>query len=68
MEKDKTVLLNGERVDIASLPDRQTRLVQIRGNDVIFVRGDKDLEFRQIAELIDIANGAELRRVALITQ
>jgi biopolymer transport protein TolR len=68
VEKDKTVLLNRERVDIAGLPERLARLVQTRGNDAIFVRGDKDLEFRQIAEVIDIANGARLRRVALMTQ
>jgi len=68
VETDKTVLLNRERVDMAGLPDRLARIVQTRGNDVIFVRGDEDLEFRQIAEVIDIANGAGLRRVALMTQ
>jgi biopolymer transport protein ExbD len=68
VEKDNTVLLNRERVGMAGLPDRLARIVQTCGNDVIFVRGDKDLEFRQVAEVIDIANGAGLRRVALMTQ
>ena len=68
VEQDKTVLLNRERVDMDSLAGRLARMVQTRGNDVIFVRGEKDLEFRQVAEVIDIANGAGLRRVALMTQ
>jgi len=37
-------------------------------NHVIFVRGEKDLDFRQVAEVIDIAKGAGMDRVALMTQ
>jgi biopolymer transport protein ExbD len=43
------------------------RIFQTRGDDVIFIAGDKDLEFRRIADAIDLANGAGLRRVALMT-
>lgn len=35
---------------------------------VIFVRGGKDLDFQQIAEVIDIAKGAGLEKVALMTE
>lgn len=37
---------------------------------MIFVRGEKELEldFRAIAEVIDIPNGAGLNRVALMTE
>jgi biopolymer transport protein TolR len=68
VERDKTVLLNRERVDMAGLPARLARIVHARGNDVIFVRGDKDLDFRDVAGVIDIANGVGLSRVALMTQ
>jgi len=64
---DGLVLVNGERVGLSGLPDRLTRIFQSRGDEVIFVRGDKELEFRQIAEVIDIAKGAGLERVALMT-
>ena len=33
VEKDKTVLLNRERVDMAGLPGRLARVVQTRGNE-----------------------------------
>ncbi len=65
--KDGLVLVNGERVGLSGLPDRLTRIFQARGDEVIFVRGDKELEFRRIAEVIDIAKGAGLQRVGLIT-
>ncbi len=64
--KNDLVLINGERVEFSLLPSRLARIFQARGDDVIFITGDKDLEFRRIAEVIDLANGAGLRRVALI--
>lgn len=66
--KDGAVFLTGERSDPARLPDRLAQIFHARGDAVIFVRGDKGLEFQQIAEVIDMANGAGLRRVALMTQ
>ena len=65
--KDGLVLVNRERVSLAGLPDRLARIFRARGDEVIFVRGDKELEFRRIAEVIDIAKGAGMQRVALMT-
>jgi biopolymer transport protein TolR len=66
--RDGAIFLNGGRSDVARLPDRLEQIFQARGDAVIFVRGDKALEFRRIAEVIDIAKGAGLQRVALMTQ
>jgi biopolymer transport protein TolR len=66
--KDGVVMLNGERSSLLALPDRLARIFQARGDGVIFVRGDRDLEFSKIAEVIDIAKGAGLQRLALLTQ
>ena len=67
VEGGATVLLNGESIELANLHDRLTRIFQTRGDEVIFVRGEKNLEFRRIAEVIDAAKGAGLQRVALMT-
>jgi biopolymer transport protein ExbD len=40
----------------------------MRADHVIFIRGDNDLNFSYIAEGINIAMGAGLDRVALMTQ
>ena len=65
--KNDAVLINGERVELSLLPGRLAKIFQAGGNDVIFIAGDKDLEFRRIAEVVDLANGAGLRRIALMT-
>jgi biopolymer transport protein TolR len=65
---DGTVRLNQESVAIRDLGGRLKAVLKNAGNHVIFVRGDRELDFQHIAEVIDIAKGAGLDRVALMTQ
>jgi biopolymer transport protein ExbD len=65
---DGTVRLNQEPVDLTDLRRRLIKLFRTATDHVIFVRGEKGLEFRAVAEVIDIANGAGLNRVALMTE
>jgi len=65
--KGGSLALNGEQLDLEQLPPRLAAIYRARGNDVIFVRGQRGLLFGQVAEVIDIAYGAGLHRVALIT-
>jgi biopolymer transport protein ExbD len=41
---------------------------RIAADHVVFVRGQKKLDFEQIADVIDIATGAGLDRIALLMQ
>ena len=59
--------LNQEVLDRRGLEGRLLALFKNSANDVVFVRGGKDLEFRQVAEVLDIARGAGVSRVALMT-
>jgi len=65
---DGTVYLNQEPVKLANLGERLSHLFQAAPDHAIFVRGGSDLEFRAVAEVIDIAHGAGLSRVALMTE
>jgi len=65
VRKHSLVLINSEPVDLSNLSDRLAQSFRVRGDGVIFVRGDKDLEFRRIAEVIDIAKGSGFQRVVL---
>jgi len=65
---DGTLRLNQEPVDREHLGARLARLFQAAPDHVIFVRGEKGIEFRPVAEVIDIANSAGLNRVALMTE
>lgn len=49
----------------AGLPGRLLEIYRARGDAVVFLKGDGDLEFSRIAQVIDIAKGAGLSRVAL---
>ena len=47
-----------------------TRLEEIfktRAERVVFVKGDPDLEFQQVAQVIDAAKGAGIDKVGLMT-
>ena len=65
---DGTVRLNQEPVNVTDLRQRLTRLLTTATDHINFVRGEKGLEFRAVAEVIDIANGAGFNRVALMTE
>jgi biopolymer transport protein TolR len=60
------VQLNQEAISIERLHGRLVALFANGGNQVIFLRGEKQLEFRRIAEVIDIAKGAGVNRIAFM--
>ncbi len=67
VERDGMLRVNQEPVAVTDLGARLRRVFEVRGNTVVFVRADKELSFRPVAEVIDIARGAGLDRVALAT-
>lgn len=64
---NETVRINQKVVALADLEDQLRSIFKSVGNQVIFVRADKNLDFRQVAEVIDVSRGAGLERVALVT-
>jgi len=57
-----------QREHAAALDSQLHRIFEARGDQVIFVRGDRDLEFRRIPEVIDLIKGSGLQRIALMTR
>ena len=62
---DNSVHLNREHVDLANLPERLQRLAKT-STGIVFVQAAPGLEFRHVANVIDIARGAGLSHVALL--
>src|SRR5947209_18659348 len=63
-----TIKINREDVP---WPDLENRLAQIyvsRVEKVAFVRGDADVDFQYVADVIDMAHHAGVQRVGLLTQ
>ncbi len=49
------------------LGDQLIDIFKTRAEKVVFVKGDKDLEFQKVANAIDIAHGAGIDKVGLMT-
>jgi biopolymer transport protein TolR len=49
------------------LGDQLIDIFKTRAEKVVFVKGDKDLEFQRVAQAIDIAHGAGIDKVGLMT-
>jgi biopolymer transport protein ExbD len=67
INKDKSMMLNTEPIDEAKLGPRLEEVFKTRAERVVFVKGDSDLEFREVARAIDIAKGAGIDKVGLMT-
>ena len=49
------------------LGDQLTEIYKMRAERVMFVKGDRDVPFEYVAQVIDIAHGAGVDKVGLIT-
>jgi biopolymer transport protein ExbD len=62
-----TFRINQQAESRAELPARLRAIYANRAQHVLFVKGDGQLSFRQIAEAIDISHSVGVDRVGLVT-
>jgi len=67
LAKDHSIMINAEPTDEGRLGMRLEEIFKTRAERVVFVKGDPDLEFQYVARAIDIAHGAGLDKVGLMT-
>ena len=67
INRDSSLLINQEATDEAKLGPRLEEIFKTRAERVVFVKGDPDLEFQTVAHVIDIAKGAGIDKVGLMT-
>jgi biopolymer transport protein TolR len=67
IDKDKSMHLNQDPIDVNQLEARLTEVFKTRAERVVFVKGDPDLDFQTVAHAIDIAKGAAIDKVGLMT-
>jgi biopolymer transport protein TolR len=65
---DGTIRLNQDPIELNDLLNRLTAVFKNTANGVVFVRGENGIEFRQVAEVIDVAHTAGIRRIGLMTR
>jgi biopolymer transport protein TolR len=62
-----TVKINQEEVKWGVLEQRLAEIYLKRAEKVVFVRGDADVDFQYVADVIDLAHHAGVQRVGLLT-
>lgn len=68
LEKDNTIKLNQETVPLDILETRLTELFRGRQDKTIFIRADKSVVYREVLRVIDIAKGAGVEVLGVMTQ
>jgi len=67
IDKDKSMKINQEDTDMDKLGPRLEQIFKTRAERVVFVKGDPDLEYQTVARAIDIAKGAQIDKIGLMT-
>jgi len=67
INKDRSMMLNTEPISEDRLGERLLEVFKTRAERVVFVKADPDLEFQYVAKAIDIAKGAQMDKVGLMT-
>ncbi len=67
IDKDQKMHINNEDTDMDKLGPRLEQIFKTRAERVVFVKGDPDLEYQTVAQAIDIAKGAQMDKVGLMT-
>ena len=66
-DQSPTVKINQEDVSWQELETRLAEIYLKRAEKVAFVRGDADVDFQYVADVIDLAHHAGVQRVGLLT-
>ncbi len=68
IDKARNLMINQEAIAESSLQARLEDIFKSRAERVVFVKGDPDLEYSPVANVIDIAHGAGIDKVGLMTE
>jgi len=68
IEKDKSMKINSEPILFENLAKRLEDIFKTRAERVCFVKGDPDLEYQDVAKVIDVAKGVGIDQVGLMTK
>ena len=66
INKDHSMLVNTEPIEESALGKRLEDIFKTRAERIMFVKGDPDIEYKTVAEVIDIAHGAGIDKVGLM--
>ena len=68
IDRDKAISINQKPVPKQALSQQLTDIFKTRNERTMFVQGDTELMFNDVSDIIDIARGAGVDKIGLITE
>jgi biopolymer transport protein TolR len=68
MDAQRQVAINQTPVEMANLGQRLEDIFKNRSDHIIFVKGDPTLAFGDVVQIIDVAKGAGIEHIGLMTK
>jgi biopolymer transport protein ExbD len=68
VDKTGTIKINQNVIELRYLGDQLQDIFKTRNERIAFVNADPDLLFKDVAEVIDVAKGAGVDKVGLMTE
>jgi biopolymer transport protein ExbD len=68
VNRDRSIMVNRDPEQLGGLEDRLREIFKTRAERVMFVRGHPDLDFQDVAQIIDIGKGAGVDKIGLLTE
>ena len=68
MDATRQIAINQQPVLASQLGERLEDIFKNRSDHIIFVKGDPTLTFADVAQIIDIAKGAGIDKIGLLTK
>jgi biopolymer transport protein TolR len=68
IDAERRIKINQDPVDLRNLGARLEDIFKTRNERVMFVKGDSTLPFAEVAQIIDVAKGAGIDKIGLITR
>lgn len=68
MDAARNIMINRDPADIDTLEERLRDIFKTRAERVMFVRGHPTLDFADVATIVDVAKGAGVDKVGLVTE
>jgi biopolymer transport protein ExbD len=68
VNQDRSIMVNRDPAQLGALEERLRDIFKARAERVMFVRGHPDLDFQDVAQIIDIGKGAGVDKIGLLTE
>ena len=68
VNRDGLVYVQDEPIHPSQLIERLKPLIEARGDGAVFLKGDRELPYGQIIEVLDILNRGGIQQVGMVTE